>query len=69
MTFNRHLTSVDHERHLVITADPTGWEVREEEDSTVLSRVHRSDWHRVETDVHIFDLKSREPKRHNEEGL
>lgn len=60
MSLNRHPAKVEHDRRLVITADLDGWEVREEEGSMVISRVHRSDWHRVETDVHLFDMKARE---------
>ena len=50
---------VDHARRLVVTADTVGWEVREEEDSVVVSRVHRSDWHRVERDILMFDMRAR----------
>jgi hypothetical protein len=35
----------------------SGWDVIEEEDSIVVVRVHRDDWHRVERDFLLFDLK------------
>jgi hypothetical protein len=33
-----------------------GWEVCEEEDSKLLKRVHRDDWHRVERDTKLFEM-------------
>jgi hypothetical protein len=54
----RELTVANHIHRLVIVADAYGWEVREEEDASVISRVHRSDWHRVEMDVRLFDARA-----------
>lgn len=58
MSLTRHLIHHDHVHRLVVTRDLEGWEVREEEDSTVLRRTRRADWHRVETDIQLFDIKA-----------
>jgi hypothetical protein len=34
-----------------------GWEVREEQDNTVVRNVHYTDWHRVERALHVFALQ------------
>lgn len=46
-------------RRLVVTPDASGWEVREEEDSAVVRRVHRADWHRVERERRLFEARLR----------
>ena len=58
MAPTRELTKSHHTHRLVIIADAYGWEVREEEDAAVISRVHRSDWHRVEMHVRLFDART-----------
>ena len=58
MTLHREVTSDTHVHRLVVTSDLDGWEVREEEDATVLHRARRHDWHRVELDVMLFELKT-----------
>jgi hypothetical protein len=63
MSLDRHLISNGHVRRFVVTSDLKGWEVREEEDSAVLRRAHRDDWHRVERDVQLFEIKALTLKR------
>jgi hypothetical protein len=63
MLLNRQLTNQGHVHRLVIAQDLEGWEVREEEDSAVLRRAHREDWHRVEMDTWLFGVKALELKR------
>jgi len=47
--FTKVLTQAGHTRRFTISeAGPHGWEVRVEEDSTVVRRVCYTDWHRVE---------------------
>ena len=47
--YRRTFRKADRTHRFVITnADDFGWEVREEQDSQVISRVRYSDWHRVE---------------------
>jgi hypothetical protein len=58
MTLHREVTNDTHVHRLVVTSDIDGWEVREEEDGTVLHRAHRHDWHRVEMDPLLFELKT-----------
>jgi hypothetical protein len=58
MALRRELANQDHVHRFVIVADADGWEVREEEDANVIHRVHRTDWHRVEMDVRLFDVKA-----------
>jgi hypothetical protein len=62
MTLGRELANHNHTHRLVIIADADGWEVREEEDAIVIHRVHRTDWHRVETDLRLFDARALELK-------
>ena len=35
-------------RFLITTADNSGWEVREEQDTRIIRSVRYTDWHRVE---------------------
>ena len=47
--FTKVLTQGEHTRRFTISqAGRLGWEVRVEEDSTVVRRVCYTDWHRVE---------------------
>ena len=63
MSLDRHFTNHGHvHRFLVANADD-GWEVREEEDSAVVRQAHRRDWHRVERDVLLFEIKALALKR------
>jgi hypothetical protein len=47
--FATELTQAGHTRRFTIThAGPSGWEVRVEQDDSVVRQVCYSDWHRVE---------------------
>jgi hypothetical protein len=63
MSLDRRLINQEHVRRFVVTSDVGGWEVREEEDSAVLRRAHRKDWHHVERDIHLFEIRARALKR------
>ena len=64
MTINRHLCHDQHvHRFAVVASDQHGWDVIEEEDSMVLTRTHRNDWHRVELDIQYFALAAFALKR------
>jgi hypothetical protein len=63
MSLNHCLVNQEHVHRFVVTADVGGWEVREEEDSTVVRRMHREDWHRVERDVQLFEIRAITLKR------
>ena len=54
---NHCLINQGHVHRLVVTPDLTGWEVLEEEDSEVVMRRHRDDWHRVECDILLFEIR------------
>ena len=58
VSLNRFFNSHGQVHRFIVTSDLTGWEVREEEDSTVLRRTHREDWHRVERDVMLFQIRA-----------
>lgn len=58
MELTRCLTRSGHVHRFVVTSDVHGWEVIEEEDSAVLKRVHREDWHRVERDAWLFQVRA-----------
>ena len=53
----------DRLHNIVLRADvgitEQAWEVREEQDEAVVRVVHRADWHRVERDRLLFDLRAR----------
>jgi hypothetical protein len=55
MTTERFLINQGHVHHFIVKHDATGWDVCEEEDSTVIRQVHHNDWHRVERAVMLFD--------------
>ena len=46
--FTRSLRNAEHTRRYTIAETSAGWEVRQEQDSQVVRRVHYHDWHRVE---------------------
>jgi hypothetical protein len=58
-----HVTRSPLDQRFVVTRDAGGWEVSEEEDSAVLRRVHRKEWHRVERDIHLFEISALTLKR------
>jgi hypothetical protein len=57
MITERLLVNQGHLHTFVISQAESGWDVCEEEDATVLHRVHRDDWHRVERDSWLFELR------------
>jgi hypothetical protein len=63
MSLNHCLTNQERVHRFVVTADLGGWEVREEEGSTVVRLVHRADWHRVEIDAQLFQIRAHTLKR------
>jgi hypothetical protein len=56
---NRQLTNHEHTSCFLVTSGAEGWEVREEQDAIVVKVSHRDDWHRVERDRLLFDLRAR----------
>jgi hypothetical protein len=46
--FAKELINGGHTRRFTIDESVEGWEVRVEQDSTVVRRVQYTDWHRVE---------------------
>ncbi len=63
MSLDRHLNSNGHLHRFVIERSLEGWDVREEEDSIVLRHTHRDDWHRVERDMQLFEIRALALKR------
>ena len=63
MSLNRLLVNHGHAHRFVVTTEQAGWEVREEEDLAVVRRAHRGDWHRVERDIQLFEIKALGLKR------
>jgi hypothetical protein len=47
-----------HSLKCVVTDHPHGWAVRHEKDSVVIHDVVHRDWHRVERDLMLFDLRA-----------
>jgi hypothetical protein len=54
MMFAKELTQAGHTRRFVVSEAGGGWEIREEQDSQVVRRVHYTDWHRVERALSAF---------------
>jgi hypothetical protein len=52
----RQFTNNTHTRRLIVTSGLHGWDVIDEEDSTVLRHSRRHDWHRVERDIRLFEV-------------
>jgi hypothetical protein len=63
MSLDRQLNRRGHVHRLIVTNDLEGWEVREEEDASVQRLTHRADWHRVETDMQLFEIRALALKR------
>ena len=63
MSLDRQLNSRGHVHRFVVIDNPSGWEVHEEEDATVIRHTHRDDWHRVERDIRLFDVRAQALKR------
>jgi hypothetical protein len=58
--YKRTFRKADQTHRFVITnAHGSGWEVREEQDSQVISRVRYNDWHRVERARMAFATQAR----------
>ena len=54
--FFRELSLSGHTRRFLLHALPSeGWEVRVEQDDTVVRQVRYSDWHRVERALHAVE--------------
>lgn len=64
--FDLSLSRAEHVRHYsIVSAAPSGWEVRCEEDQTLRRLDHYDDWHRVERALMQFQL---EVSRLSEDG-
>ena len=56
--FAKELRQAGHTKRFTISeAGSEGWEVRVEQDSEVVRRVHYTDWHRVERAVLMMSLQ------------
>jgi hypothetical protein len=58
MTLNLTLTHRGHVHKFHVSPVARGWNVREEQDATVLYEAHRNDWSHVELDVEMFDARA-----------
>jgi len=58
MWLERQFNNHGRVHRFVVTNDGDGWAVREEEDSAVLRHTVRQDWHRVELDIRLFELRA-----------
>lgn len=57
--YTRFFQKAAHTRRFTITSEgPSGWEVRDEQDSHVIRRVRYRDWHRVERAKKTFALEA-----------
>jgi hypothetical protein len=48
--------TADHTDRVTLTRTESGWEIREDRDGHVVSRMTYQDWHRVERALKRFDL-------------
>ena len=58
MRIERCLRNHGEEIRFVITNHEQGWEVSEERGTATVHDVVRDDWHRVECDLMLFDLRA-----------
>lgn len=58
MRIERSVMFQDQAIRLLVTKCDQGWQVREEQGSLVLLDVIRDDWHRVERDLRLFEMKA-----------
>ena len=63
MPVDRQLTRAGHVHQFGVTCGAEGWEVLEKEDSAVVQRARRKDWHRVEIDIRLFEMTALALKR------
>jgi hypothetical protein len=63
LSIDRCFINRERVHRFVVTRDAGGWEVSEEEDSAVLRRVHRKDWHHVEREIRLFEISTLALKR------
>ncbi len=58
LMFAKELVQAGHTRRFIVAeAGSAGWEIREEQDSRIVRRVHYTDWHRVERA--LFSMRRR----------
>jgi hypothetical protein len=63
--FNLRLRSAEHvRRYSVALGNPSGWDVKLEEDQAIRRRDHYDDWHRVERAVALFEREVRDLTAH-----
>lgn len=55
--FSKSIRKADRIRRYTIQTTPTGWQVREEQDSQVVLQACYDDWHRVERAQRAFTIK------------
>ena len=54
------LTVAGQRKRFTVTRGETGWDVREESDSTIVREANYTDWHRVERALRMFALQLRD---------
>jgi hypothetical protein len=57
MSFTLELKHDGHLHRVLVSSQARGWEILAERDSIILMRTHRDDWHRVERDVRLFQMR------------
>lgn len=57
MSFTFELKHDGHIDRVLVSSQARGWEIVAERDSIILMRTHRDDWHRVERDVRLFQMR------------
>jgi hypothetical protein len=62
-TFARRLTHQGHVHEFLVAPAETGWEVREQRDSTLIRRAVYTDWQRVERARSLFLLRAAGPEQ------
>jgi len=60
--FTKERKTAGHTERVTVTQTGSGWEVKEEHDGRVVSRVTYLDWHRVERAMQLFELALPRPR-------
>src|SRR5262249_27850860 len=61
--YERCLKKHTHVRRFLVARAIDSWEVREEHDFSVLTRVRRRAWRRVEVDMRLFEIRAAQLQR------
>lgn len=57
MSFSFELHRYGHLHQVLVSSHALGWRVTLKQDSSVVRQTYRDDWHKVERDVRLFQMR------------